>query len=241
MNHQKILARAWAMVRQYRALWLFGFLFVLTGGGGGLSTFNPSNGGGSRSQASGGGPGQFPGFNPNTVNWTAVGLIVAGVIAVLLVVVIVLLLVRYMAETALMAGADEIERTGAPITVRHGFRLGWSRQAWRLFLTDVLVYVPLTLGGLALIAAAALPLLLWLTNLVPLAILATIVSAGLELLLIFGLIAVTLGLSVIMPYVRRRVVLDGQGARAAVRQSLKLVRASLTDRKSTRLNSSHRV
>jgi hypothetical protein len=229
MNHQKILTRAWTMVWHYRALWLFGFLFVLTGGGGGLSTFNGGNGRGGSSQPSGGGPGQFPGINPGTVDWTTVWLIVAGVIAVVLVLIIAMLLIRYMAETALMAGADEIERTGAALTVRRGFRLGWSRQAWRLFLIDLLVYLPLTLGALALMAAAALPLLLWLTKLVPLAILATVFTAALELLLILGLIALGLGLSVLMPYARRRVVLDGQGVRAALRQGLKLVRASLTD------------
>src|SRR5258708_2993613 len=37
MNHGKILARAWTLVWHSRALWLFGFLFALAGGGGSFS------------------------------------------------------------------------------------------------------------------------------------------------------------------------------------------------------------
>ena len=32
MNHRKILMRAWTLMRQYRVLWVFGFLFALAGG-----------------------------------------------------------------------------------------------------------------------------------------------------------------------------------------------------------------
>ncbi len=231
MNHRKILSRAWNIVWHYRALWVFGFLFALTGGGG-LSTFNggSSNGGGS-SAAPGqpGTPGQFPNVPFTPPDFNTLVLIVVIAVAAALVVAAVALVVRYLAETALLAGVDEIEGTGAALTVRRGFRLGWSRQAWRLFLTDLLIYVPLTLGGLALVAAAALPLLIWLTKVPVLGILATVVSVGLELLIILGLIALAVALSVTMPYIRRQVVLEKQGVRAAIRQGIQLVRASLAD------------
>ena len=225
MDHKRILTRAWTLLWQSRALWLFGFLFVLTGGGMNL----PSTNGGSRPAPSTGPSAPSSGAFFNSIDWR-VGIPIAIGIAVLLIaLVVVILAVRYMADTALMAGVTEIEDTAEKLTVRRGFRLGWSRQAWRLFLIDVAVYLPLTVGGLLLLGLAALPLLLWLTPNQPLSILATIVSVALELLIILGLIVLILGLSVIMPYSRRRVVLEKQGIRDALRQGLAMVRASLVD------------
>ncbi len=235
MNHSKILTRAWTMVWHYRALWVFGFLFALTGGGGGLNLMNGGGNGGGGGGGNGGrgtspgGPGQFPSFTTPQIDWTTVALIAGGVLAVVLVLIAVMLIIRYMSETALMAGADEIESTGAALSVRRGFRLGWSRQAWRLFLTDLVIHLPLVVGAILLLVAGATPLLLWLTRQVPLGILGTVVTVVLEVLVIFVLIAVNLVLSVVMPYLRRRVVLGQQGPLAALRQSARLVRASLMD------------
>ena len=228
MNHSRILARAWTMVWHYRVLWLFGFLFALTGGGG-VQLLR--DGGHSRHNAGGssGGMGQFPSVPFRNIDWNAVLLIAGGVLIVLLLLAVVALVVRYISETALMAGADEIESTGSAVSVRRGFRLGWSRQAWQLFVTDLLIYLPFTVAAVLLVAAAALPLLLWVTRQVPLGVLGTLVTVALELLVIFGLMAVGLALSVVMPYVRRRIVLAKQGPLAALRQSARLVRASLLD------------
>jgi hypothetical protein len=230
MNHGRILSRAWTMVWQYRALWLFGFLFALTGGGGGLQlNLGGSNGGTGGPRTGPNGTGPFPRFPFPNFNWSAVLWIAGAVLVVLVVLGVVGTVVRYMAETALMAGADEIESTGAALSVRRGFRLGWSRQAGRLFLTDVVIYLPLGVAGLVLLAVGAAPLLLWLTRQAPLGVIGTLITAALELLVILGLLALALALSVVMPYLRRRVVLDQQGPLAALRQSLRLVRASLVD------------
>lgn len=229
MNHSKILARAWTMVWHYRALWVFGFLFALTGGGGGFQMSqggSPSRGGTGNGT---GGPNPFAGLTFPHIDLNTLLLIIGVVLAVLVVLGVLATVIRYIAETALMAGADEIESSGAALSVRHGFRLGWSRQAWRLFLTDLLIGLPLVLAAIVLLAAGAAPLLLWLTRLVPLGILGTVVSVALELLVIFGLLAVALVLSVVMPYLRRRVVLGQQGPLAALHQSARLVRASLLD------------
>jgi hypothetical protein len=227
MDHKRILTRAWTLLWKSRALWLFGFLFVLAGGG--SLNFPGSNGsGGSSNQTTQ--PGVLPpNFNFTPPDWRMIAIIGIAVLLVLVALVIATLVVRYLAETALMAGVAEIETTGEPLTVRRGFRLGWSRQAWRLFLTDLAVYLPLTLGGLLLVTIAALPLLLWLTPMTPLNVLATIFSVGLELLVILSLIGLAVALSVIMPFSRRQVVLEKQGIRAALRQGLALVRAALVD------------
>jgi hypothetical protein len=231
MNHSQILRRAWTLVWHYRTLGFFGFLFALAGGGGGLQF---SRGGTSsyNFNGSGTGPnnrGTLPNFSLPPIDWTTVIWIGLGVLAVLLVLGMVAAVVRYVSETALMAGADEIESTGAALSVRQGFRLGWSRQAGRLFLTDLLIYLPLTVGALVLLAAGALPLLLWLSRQIPLGVIGTLLTVALELVFILGLIALSLVLSVVMPYVRRRVVLNQQAPLAALRQSAQLVRASLLD------------
>jgi hypothetical protein len=209
------------MLRRYRVLWVFGFLFALTGGAG-STNFNFNSGSPRQS-------GQFPNFPSGSVDWNTVITIAAIVLGVLLVLAIVGTIVRYMAETALMAGADEIEATGAAPSVRQGFRLGWSRQAWRLFLTDLVILVPVAVAAGLLVVAAATPLLLWLTRQTPIGIMATVVTVALEALVIIFLVIVGLALSVVMPYLRRRVVLGRQGPLAALRQSVNLVRASLLD------------
>ncbi len=234
MNHKKILLRAWSLLWQSRVLWLFGFLFVLAGGSG--MNFPGGNGGGSSGRGSGnqphtpGGPTPpFPDVHFGDVNWTLVAGIIVGVVILVLLLALAAVIIRYLAETALVAGVDEIESTGAQLTVRRGFRLGWSREAGRLFLLDLVVYVPLALVAVGLLAAAALPLLFWLTQMVPLGIIASIITVCLEFLVICALIAAALVLSVTMPYIRRQVVLGKLGVFAALRQGFQLVRASLVD------------
>jgi len=229
MDHKRILTRAWTLLWQARALWLFGFLFALTGGGMNFPGGNGGADGRGRPTPPGVPSAPSSGAFVNSIDWGVALPIAVGVVLALVVLAAVILAVRYMADTALMAGVTEIEDTAEKLTVRRGFRLGWSRQAWRLFLIDLMVYVPLAVGGLLLLAIAALPLLTWLTLNQPLSILATVVSVGLELLIILGLVVVILALSVIMPYSRRRVVLDKQAIRDALRQGLAMVRTSFAD------------
>jgi hypothetical protein len=138
---------------------------------------------------------------------------------VLLLIVIVTIL-RYVTETALIAGVDEIEGTGAGLTVRRGFRLGWSRQAWRLFLTEFVIYLLFGLGAILLLALAASPLLLLFLHVDAV----SAIAIGATFLIVAGLT-----LSLVMPYIQRQVVLGRQGVAASFRQGLGLVRASLRD------------
>jgi len=226
MNHRKILTRAWTLVTQYRVLWVFGFLLALAGGESGFRSFNGSSGGGNNNGGNNSGP--FPNFHWPTIDWAVMAWIVAGLVVLILVLAIIGLIVRYVSDAALMLGVDEIESTGASFTVRHGFSLGWS-AAGRLFLNDLAIYLPLFIGAILLIGIGALPLLFWFTHIKALGILATLVTVALELLVFLSLIAFGLVLSLVMPYIRRRVVLHKQGVRTAVRESVHLVRATLVD------------
>lgn len=226
MDHTKILSRAWSIVRNNRALWLFGFLLALTSGSGGGTG---GGGGGGR-----GGPGYtFNGHDLqrlSDVDWNLVIAVVAITILVIIALGVIMAVVRYVAETALIAGVDEIERTGARLTVRRGFRLGWSKSALRLFLVNLTIGFPLVLVFAFLFAAAASPLLFWAVS-VPkaLRVIATLISVGLLLLVILLLIVTAIAVSIVMPYIQRRVVLARQGVIASIRQGVQLARASLMD------------
>ena len=229
MNHGRILARAWTLMWHSRALWFFGFLFALAGGTQANSSFNWSQSASRGTSTGPNGSNPFRSFTFSSIDWTTVFWIAGAVLLVLLLLAVVFTILRYLSETALMAGANEIESTGAPLSIRRGFRLGWSRPAGRLFLTDLVIHLPLAIAAFLLLAAGALPLLLWFSHQVPLGVIGTALTVALELLVVFALLAVSLVLSVIMPYLRRRVVLDQQAPLAALRQSARLVRASLLD------------
>ena len=220
MDHIKILSRAWTITWRYRALWLFGFLFALAGGG------SSSGGGGGNGGSSGT---RWTQPAPPNIPWNTVLIIILIAVAVILVLVVALTILRYVAETAMIAGVDEIEDQEIALTVRRGFRLGWSRQAWRLFLTDLVIHLPVVVVALILLAFAASPLLLLLVKADAARAIGIIATIGFELLVILFIIAVALAISVVMPYIRRRVVLGKQGVRASIRQGVGLVRASLLD------------
>jgi hypothetical protein len=98
-----------------------------------------------------------------------------------------------------------------------------------LFLTDLTIGLVLVFGVLVLLALAASPLLLLLIN----ADVVRMIAVGVAILLILPailfIIVAVLTLSLVMPYIQRRVVLGRQGVVASVRQGLKLVRGSLHD------------
>jgi hypothetical protein len=156
-------------------------------------------------------------------------IIILIAVAAILVLVVALTILRYVAETAMIAGVDEIEGQGIALTVRRGFRLGWSRQAWRLFLTDLTIGLVLVFGVLVLLALAASPLLLLLIDVDVVRMIAVGMAILLILPAILFIIVAVLTLSLVMPYIQRRVVLGRQGVVASVRQGLKLVRGSLRD------------
>ncbi|NIO72083.1 MAG: hypothetical protein GTN71_24425, partial [Anaerolineae bacterium] len=103
-------------------------------------------GGGFRGGGGGGGDGiqynfkgeDFPDFqwgqipSPEIVSTLiAIGV---GLACVIVILIIAATIARYVAETALIRMVDDNEETGQQHSVRQGFRLGWSRTAWRLFL-----------------------------------------------------------------------------------------------------------
>ena len=231
MNHIKILKRAFYITVNYRALWIFGILLALTTGSG------SGNGGGGNGDSS---PttdapdfnwqnpfSQLPQLSPEVIN-IGIGIAI-GLACLILVLIVIGTIVRYVSETALIRMVDEYEGSGKQLTIGQGFRLGWSRIAWKMFLMDVLVRLSFITAFLLLLALAALPLLVWLTKNTPLRIMGTVVSAGFILLLVFAAIVVALAITLIRLFARRACALENLGVRASLRRGYDIVRQRLGD------------
>jgi hypothetical protein len=172
MDHMKILKRAWQIVKTYRALWWIGLLLVFAGGGlgaGSGSSVPGSSGSGWRASA----PTDVEPFEgwpelpdmpdmPDLPAWPQMWDVAAPAVAVIAVVVVVLALVaigislvltvlRFVTRGSLIKMVHGYEETGEEIGFKAGLRLGWSRSAWRLFLLDLMLTLPVVLVVLALL------------------------------------------------------------------------------------------
>jgi len=122
----------------------------------------------------------------------------------LLIVLVVTILLQYVARTALYRMVDQIEETGSKPTWRHGFRLGWSNRAFRLFLLELIVGLVVGIAAIIVLAVAAAPLLLLLID-SPAARWAGIgLTVALELFVILILLIVAVALYVLGQFWRGR-------------------------------------
>lgn len=174
----KILKRSFEILWNYKVLWVFGLLLALTTGGGG------GNGGGNSSsrydfdqENDGNG---FRGFDFGPADpamgdfgrWLEQDVVplftqpeqhigtfiwIGAAFFLLIVIISVLVaLIRYPSETAVMRMVDEYEQTGAKMGFRQGWKLGWSRRAFRLWLIDLIISLPGLLFVLILLGAGIL-------------------------------------------------------------------------------------
>ena len=229
MDHMQVLKRAWETTWRYRALWIFGIILVLTAGGSG------GNGPQATFGDSGSGNGDFPppsDFSvPDISPWdmgtlTAIGIALACVVVFMIVVAAV---ARYVAETALIRMVDDHEETGDRCSVREGFRIGWSRTAFRLFLINLLVSLPVALVFILLFALTAAPLLLWTTGSRPAGVIGTVATIGLFCLVLFLAIPVGAVLSLLRNFFWRACTLEELGVIESLSEGFNVVRQHLKD------------
>lgn len=171
MDPIKILRRAWQILWSYRTLWVFGLILALTAAGsaGGNGGNNGVQFSGDNNQPN---PAPLPedwreavrqifdeinrawatmldeglpGLGISQHELTALLWIGAIFILVMVVLGIVMAIARYVSETAVIRMVDEYEATDTKMSVRQGFRIGWSRTAWRLFLINLIVNIPVIL------------------------------------------------------------------------------------------------
>ena len=158
-------------------------------------------------------------------------LIVAGIAlaCVLILLSIASVIVRYVAETALIRMVNDHEETGEKRSIRQGFRWGWSRTSLRLFAIDLLVFVPLVVGFILLLLLALAPLLLWTTHSQAAGIVGTVTTIGLAVLFILLFIAVITAASLLIHFFRRVCALEEVGVVESIRRGYALVRRHLKD------------
>jgi hypothetical protein len=246
MDPVKILKRAWHILWSYRALWVFGLILALatagsSGGGGGNSgsrfQYNldqsqtqrlPENlrqGMQQFTQAmerlfrEGPGHVNIPQEQITTLIW-----IVVVFTLVMIVFGVIVAIGRYVSETAVIRMVNEYEDTDTKMTVRDGFRIGWSRTSWQLFLINLIVSLPAILLVLVLISGGIgiyFAVTNGTVNFTPFSIIAMI---GVVFLLIFVVVIGTIFLHLFRQFVWRVSALEDVGVQEAFTRGWALVR-----------------
>jgi hypothetical protein len=156
----KILKRSWHILWNYKVLWIFGLLLVITAGG--------SGGGSSGSSYQLSGNTERPSYNPENyqlgpqweqfISWfeqevvplfehpdqyvsTFIWIGVAFLVIILMLGV-TFTFIRYVSETAVIRMVDQYEQDGTRVKFKQGWKLGWSRRAFRLWVIDLLISLP---------------------------------------------------------------------------------------------------
>ena len=281
MDHVKVLKRAWHILWNHRALWIFGIILALATANGSNWSGNNSSGGSAPNNehvisipAPDGSIIEIPGFEieegetdgdiffnydyenderkvepgdaivnyerplnfsiavveddgsirqveiPDRAVRITIAVIV-GIVLAITVIVTVTTVARFVSETALIRMVDHYEETGEKLGVRKGFRLGWSRSAWRLFLIQLLIFVPtvvvfltilLLLGGLVFGSIMAIE-----RGSEIIGIIGIIAAAGMFVSFISLFILVAAALRLLRRFFWRACALEGIGVIEAIR------------------------
>jgi hypothetical protein len=227
MDHLRIIRRAFDITRAYKALWIFGILLALTTGRGG------GNGGSSSSSA-----GSSGGFSPVFPNgrfdfpWTTFSAIIPFLVSALclvLILAVIFTIIHYLSLTTLVRMVDRYEATGEKVSVREGFRLGWTRAAAKVWFVDLVFTLAAILAFLLLLAVALAPALLWLTRDNTLGIIGTIVAVCLFFLVVLLIVLTSVAFSMIMELIHRAIILENLSMMDGIRRGFSLFRRRLGD------------
>ncbi len=138
---------------------------------------------------------------------------------------IVAKIARYVSEASLIRMVGDYEDTGERRGVRQGLRLGFSRTAWRFFLIDLVIGIPVLLAFLLLFALATAPLVLGITGSTPATVIVgSLFSGGLFAAGIVLAIVVGAFLSVLKRIFRQASALEDLGALASIRRGWAVIR-----------------
>jgi hypothetical protein len=166
MDMMKVLRRSWEIMWKYRTLWIFGFILAMTVGG---STFGSTGGTTgyqtNQQEVQNFLPEAWENYSYNYTfrstqdftTWlkltgndlmelveTQIEISTAGWILGVFFILAILLgigmtILRYVSETSVIRMVDKLEESGDKVPFKQGFRLGWSKRSWRLFLLDLLL------------------------------------------------------------------------------------------------------
>jgi hypothetical protein len=240
---KKILKRSWHILWNYRILWVFGFLLAVTGAGGGgnsgsgYQAGNRTNNNGSNGNNSSFLPGSFLGqlsdwFNQNvtpvfshpeqyvaTFIWIGVALLLF-----ILVVAVVTSLIRYPSETAVLRMVDDYEQTGTKAGFRQGWKLGWNRRAFRIWVIDLVVGLPVFLLVALLTGLGVAGYLSFARGSNALGVSVMIAAIGCAFLFIFAFVILMVILGLLRQFFVRAAALEGAGIGESFRLGWAMVR-----------------
>lgn len=245
MDPVKILKRAWHILWSYRALWVFGLILALATAG---STGGGSNNGSQfqynlneqdmqripRDLRQG-----MEEFTremerlfedgPQNVDipqeqLTALIWIVVIFTLVMIVLGVVVAIARYVSETAVIRMVDEYESAETKLTVREGFRIGWSRTSWRLFLINLVVSLPAILLALALLFTGIGVFIAVENGSLTFTSFSVITMIGLVFVLVFAVVILSIFLNLLRHFVWRASALEDVGVQESFSRGWALVR-----------------
>lgn len=244
MDPVKILKRAWYILWSYRALWVFGLILALATAG---STSGGSNNGtqyrfdGENQQMPvpedfqrameeltremerlfGEGPGSvdIPRGELTALIW----IIVLFVLAMFLLGIVVAI-ARYVSETAVIRMVDQYETADTKLSVREGFRIGWSRTSWRLFLINLIISLPAIALALVLLLAGIGIFLAVENGSLEFTSFSVIALIGVVFVLIFAVIIVSIVLHLLRHFFWRVCALENFGVQESLKRGFALVR-----------------
>jgi hypothetical protein len=226
----KIFKQSWHILWSYRVLWLFGFLLAITVGSGNnplryeiSSSDYPST------------PSRIntPQWMDDITQWSEENieplvqypeehitdyiLIAIALFLFFFAVSLILAFIRYPAETAVMRMVDEYEQTGNKLGFRKGWRLGWSRRAFRMFIIDLILGLPVFLTVCLLLGIGLVTYFIATNSVRTISIVSIVAAVGLAFLGLFILIILMVLLSLLRNFIVRAAALDGLGVRESFR------------------------
>jgi hypothetical protein len=118
---------------------------------------------------------------------------------------------------------DEYESTGVKKTVREGFRIGWSKTAWRLFLINLIVNLPAIALALVLLTAGIGVYFAWVNGTANFAAFSTVATIVLAFITIFVVVILSIVLHLLRIFFWRVSVLEDAGVRESLRRGFAFV------------------
>ena len=251
MDPVKILKRAWHILWSYRALWVFGLILALTAAG---SSGSSGGNNGVRFSGDGNNQryeaplpdnwreeigkafsaaGQefakvlengLPALGISKGELTALLWIGAVFVLVMLVVGLVMAVARYVSETAVIKMVDEYEATDTKMTVREGFRIGWSRTSWRLFLINLIVNIPAFVLLAVMLVAGFIVYRMVVGGNEALIVTGIVSVIGVVFLLIFVVVILSIILRLLRQFFWRVCALEDVGVGESLRRGFAMVR-----------------
>ena len=141
-----------------------------------------------------------------------------------LVLAVLLAIARYVSETAVIRMVDEYEGTGSKMTIRQGFRVGWSRTSWRLFLINLLVNLPLILVVMLLLVIGIVIFLAVSRSSEQVAMITVVSSIGVLFLVIFIVAILSIFLRLLRHFFWRVCALENVGVGESLRRGFQMAR-----------------